>query len=133
MAVKTYRVTLQLDESGHWIARVPDVPGCHTYGRTIHQAMERIREALSLFVRGAARANLVEDVQLPAAARERLSRVQQLRREAAARAEKAQAETVRTAKELTKKLGLSERDTARLMGISHQRVHQLVGASIPRS
>jgi len=125
--MRTYRVTLERDEDGWWIADVPDVPGCHTQGKTIRQAMERIREALSLFVRGAAKARLVEDVHLPAAAKARLARLEKLRREAAARAEETQAETAKAAKELTLKVGLSERDAARLMGISHQRVHQLVG------
>jgi predicted RNase H-like HicB family nuclease len=125
--MKTYRVKLERDEDGWWVAEVAEIPQCHTQGRTIRQAMERIREALSLFVRGAAKANLVEDVRLPAPAKERLARLEELRRQAVASAEEAQAATAKTARELTRKLGLSERDTARLMGISHQRVHQLVG------
>jgi len=48
--VKTYRVVLKPDESGQWIAGVPSVRGCHTYGRSFSEARSRIREALSLFV-----------------------------------------------------------------------------------
>ena len=46
---------------------LPDVPGCHTYGRTIDQARARLREALSLFVaeRTAAAAEFDEDIRLP--------------------------------------------------------------------
>jgi predicted RNase H-like HicB family nuclease len=60
--VKTYRVVLQLDESGHWIAAVPAVRGCHTYGDSLSEAWSRIREALSLFVPQAASARLVGHV-----------------------------------------------------------------------
>ena len=69
--MKTYRVVYELDESGHWIAAVPSVKGCHTYGRSIRQARDRIREALALFVRDAARVRLVDDVRLPADVRRR--------------------------------------------------------------
>ena len=36
--VKTYRVVYELDESGHWIATVPAIRGCHTYGRSLSEA-----------------------------------------------------------------------------------------------
>ena len=66
--VKDYRVVYELDESGHWIATVPAVKGCHSYGRSIREARERIREALGLFVKDAGRAHFVDDfrVSLPA-------------------------------------------------------------------
>ncbi|CAN5754595.1 hypothetical protein BH18ACT17_BH18ACT17_13970 [soil metagenome] len=38
----TYEVRLTRDESGVWLAKVPSVPGCHTHGRSIEQAMNRI-------------------------------------------------------------------------------------------
>ena len=44
----TYHVELERDERGWWIASVPAVPGAHTQGRSIDQAMKRIREALSI-------------------------------------------------------------------------------------
>jgi predicted RNase H-like HicB family nuclease len=44
----TYQVELERDERGWWAASVPAVPGAHTQGRSIAQAMNRIREALSL-------------------------------------------------------------------------------------
>src|SRR5207237_4953955 len=37
MVEVTYRVEVKRDEDGAWIARVPHVPGCHTYGRTLAQ------------------------------------------------------------------------------------------------
>ncbi len=48
--MKSYRVVYELDESGQWIATVPRVKGCHTYGRSLSEARARIREALGLFV-----------------------------------------------------------------------------------
>lgn len=63
--MKTHRVVLELDESGHWIAAVPAVRGCHTYGHSLSEARSRIREALSLFVPDAATAKLVDSAHLP--------------------------------------------------------------------
>lgn len=54
LAMKKYRVVFQLDESGAWIATVPAVRGCHSYGRSLNEARERVREALALFVPDAA-------------------------------------------------------------------------------
>lgn len=57
-----YKVVFERDESGAWIARIPAVRGCHTYGRTLGEARRRIREALRLFVRDARRARLIDEV-----------------------------------------------------------------------
>ncbi len=76
-AMKRYRVVYELDESGHWIATVARVKGCHTYGRSLSEARSRVREALSLFVNDSARAELADEIRLPADMRrlaERLSR-----------------------------------------------------------
>jgi predicted RNase H-like HicB family nuclease len=43
---KRITVTFERDERG-WLARVPDVQGCHTWGRTIREARANIREALA--------------------------------------------------------------------------------------
>ena len=32
MKAARYRLVIERDESGAWIGRVPEVPGCHTYG-----------------------------------------------------------------------------------------------------
>src|SRR6266508_1170096 len=60
-----YTVVYERDESGAWNAHVPEVPGCHTYGRSIRQAARRIREALELWVDDAAQAELVPEIRLP--------------------------------------------------------------------
>ena len=43
------RVIIERDGAGAWIASVPSIPGCHTYGWSIAQASSRIREALLLW------------------------------------------------------------------------------------
>jgi predicted RNase H-like HicB family nuclease len=123
--VKSYRVVYELDESGHWIATVPSVKGCHTYGRSIHEATERIREALGLFVGDAARARLVSSVRLPAKVKALIERQQTARSRAEREQQRARAIVCRAVVALTKELGLSVRDAGELLGISHQRVQQL--------
>ena len=41
-----YTVLIAQDEDGIYIAKVPDITGCYTQGKTVEQAMERIREAI---------------------------------------------------------------------------------------
>jgi predicted RNase H-like HicB family nuclease len=123
--VKSYRVTYELDESGHWIATVPVVKGCHTYGRSIHEARERIREALGLFVRDAARARLVDVVRLPAGVLSLLAQQRQARSRAERQQQRASLVLARAVKRLRGDLGLSVRDAGELLNLSHQRVQQL--------
>lgn len=124
--MKSYRVVYELDESRHWTATVPAVKGCHSYGRSINEARTRVREALGLFVRHAARARLVDDVRLPAAVRDLLDRA----RSARIRAERQQAQAMQAtraaARRISGEVGLSVRDTGELLGVSHQRVQQLL-------
>jgi predicted RNase H-like HicB family nuclease len=57
-----YTAVYEQDPDGTWIVHVPEVAGCHTQGRTIDQARERIREALGLWVDNAESAEIVDDV-----------------------------------------------------------------------
>lgn len=121
-----YRVDITRDESGMWLARVPDVPGCHTYGRTLEQARRRIREALGLWVPHAEQANLEYRVRLPADVRVELQRARSARERSARAQVDAHEATVHAARDLTQRLGLSLRDASELLELSHQRVQQLV-------
>ncbi len=117
--MKTYRVVYEIDESGHWIATIPTVRGCHTYGRSLSEARSRIREALSLFVPRAGSAKLVDDVRLPPPMRRLVLQYRSAR--AHAEEDRKRAETA--ARQLAARL--SRRDAADLLEISHQRVQQL--------
>jgi len=118
--MKRYRVVYGLDESGHWIATVPRVKGCHTYGRSLSEARARIREALGLFVDDAARAELTDEIRLPAEMRRLVVSFRAARERA--ESERKQAEVA--ARQLAERL--SRRDAAELLNISHQRVQQLI-------
>lgn len=130
--MKNYRIVYELDESGHWIATVPAVKGCHSYGRSINEARERVREALGLFVNDAGRARLVDDIRLPANVRALLVRQRAARSRAEREKERARAVVARAVAALTGGLGLSVRDAGELLDISHQRVQQLRGSRTPR-
>jgi predicted RNase H-like HicB family nuclease len=55
-----YTVEFRPDEDGRvWLAQVSEVPPCHTFGGSPAQALERVREALGLFVDDAGTAELV--------------------------------------------------------------------------
>ena len=123
--MKTYTVEYERDESGWWVASVKGVRGCHTQGRTIDEARRRIREALSLFVKDAGRAKLVDDVRLPAGVRRKMKVLSSIRRAVDVRQAKAQVLARKAVDDLTKGMGLSLRDAGRLLGLSHQRVQQL--------
>jgi len=122
----TYRVVVKRDESGAWIARVPEVPGCHTYGRTLAQVKGRAREALGLWVDDAGTAELDWDIRLPAGLRNELRTAKAVRDRAAKAQAAAQEKVAVAARDMTEKFGLSLRDAADLMGLSHQRVQQIV-------
>ena len=120
-----YRVEVERDESGAWIGRVSDIPGCHTYGRSLRQLRTRVPEALSLWVDNADKADLEFDIRLPAGMRSRVRSARAAQEKAARVQEEAQRSLVLAAKELTETFGLSVRDAADLIGLSHQRVQQL--------
>ena len=125
--MKTYRVIYERDESGAWIVDIPDVAGCHTHGRTIEQARERIREALSACVppKTAAAAKFNEEIRLPDRVKRYVRTVKDLRaRLVAMRNELAKVER-KAVKGLRKDAKLGHRDAGEILGLSHQRVHQL--------
>jgi len=126
--VKRYRVVLERDETGVWIATVPSVSGCHSYGRSLVEAKRRVQEALALWVDDATDAELTDDVRLPRDA------VAAVRRSVGARAKLTQARDVAgsATTDAARRLvdaGLGVRDAAYLLGLSHQRVQQLLRSS----
>ena len=46
--VRNFTVLIEQDEDGVYVAKVPDIQGCYTHGKTIQQVMERIKEAIQV-------------------------------------------------------------------------------------
>ena len=124
-AVNTYTVTYERDAAGWWVASVQGIPGCHTQGRSLAEARRRIREALSLFVPHADKAELTANVKLPASVRERVKRYLAARQRAEEEQARALALATETVQSLRKELHLSVRDAGEVLGLSFQRVQQL--------
>lgn len=45
-----FTVLIEQDENGTYIAKVPDISGCYTQGKTVEQAVERIKEAIQVCI-----------------------------------------------------------------------------------
>jgi predicted RNase H-like HicB family nuclease len=45
-----YRVLIEQDEDGIFVAEVPSLPGCISQGQTRVQATENIKEAIALYL-----------------------------------------------------------------------------------
>jgi predicted RNase H-like HicB family nuclease len=128
---KTYTVTYERDDKGFWVARVKGVAGCHTQGRTIAQARDRIREALALFDEHADEARLEDNVRLPVDVNRLVSAQRSARSKRAAMEARLSDLNVKAARALTRQVGLSLRDAGELLGASQESVRQWVEA--PRS
>lgn len=124
MTERRYTAVVVRDEDGYWFVDFPDVPGCHTQGRTLRAARERMRDALSLFVDDADRGEIVEDLRLPSNALAAVRRTAQLREQAAETQQESQA-AARVAVRILLDAGLTLRDVGDVLGLSFQRVHQL--------
>lgn len=48
LKVLNFKVLIEQDEDGVFVASVPAIPGCHTQGRTYEEVMENIKEAIRL-------------------------------------------------------------------------------------
>jgi len=48
--VHEFSVVVLEDETGGYIAIVPELPGCHTQGDSLDEVMKNIREAIELYL-----------------------------------------------------------------------------------
>ena len=46
--ITDFTVFIEQDEDGVYVAKVPEIEGCYTQGKTLQEALERIKEAIEL-------------------------------------------------------------------------------------
>lgn len=51
-------VLLYTDGDGNWIAEVLSLPGCHSDGKTREEAIERVKEAIEVYIEDLEQRNL---------------------------------------------------------------------------
>jgi len=47
-----FNVLIEQDEDGIYIAKVPEIQGCYTQGKSIGEVLERIKEAIEVCLEG---------------------------------------------------------------------------------
>lgn len=47
-----FTVLVEQDEDGIFVVRVPEISGCYTQGKTLQEALERIKEAIEVCLEG---------------------------------------------------------------------------------
>jgi len=120
-----YRVNVTRERDA-WLADVPDVPGAHTFARSLSALQRSVREVVVLMTDRPDDAvdDFDLDVRYEIGDSSAAVAVARRARAEAERAERASAEAVRQAvAELPS--SLSVRDVAALLGVSHQRVAQV--------
>jgi predicted RNase H-like HicB family nuclease len=45
---RAFKVIIERDEEGYYVASVPELHGCHTQAKSLDTLMERIREVIEL-------------------------------------------------------------------------------------
>jgi hypothetical protein len=127
---RAYRVVVTR-EGTTWLADVPELPGAHTFARTLPALDRAVREVVVL-------AADLPDEAMPTLTLEyeyhtghpaldaETAKVRSLRKQAERLSEEASASTATAARRLVAN-GVSVRDAAALLGVSPQRVSQLTG------
>ncbi|HWE89974.1 MAG TPA: hypothetical protein VG317_10985 [Pseudonocardiaceae bacterium] len=132
MSDRTYRVVVT-HEDGAWLADMPELPGAHTFARTLPSLERAVREVVVLMADLPDEA--IDQVDLgwefhtgDTILDRETARVRRLRAEAEKIHAEATASTARLARELIER-GTSVRDAAVLLGVSAQRISQVAGRS----
>ena len=45
-----FYVIIERDEDGYYVADVPELPGCHTQAKSLDKLLQRVREAIELYL-----------------------------------------------------------------------------------
>jgi len=53
-----FTVVIEQDEDGLYVAKVPDIVGCSTQGKTVEQVLERAKEAIQVCIEADERTRL---------------------------------------------------------------------------
>jgi predicted RNase H-like HicB family nuclease len=120
-----YRVNVTRERDA-WLADVPDVPGAHTFARSLSALQRSVREVIVLMTDRPDDAldDFDLDVRYDIGDSSAAVAVARRARAEAEQAERASAEAIRRAvAELP--ASLSVRDVAALLGVSHQRIAQV--------
>lgn len=126
--VKTYTARLEREKDGRWTVELEEEPRVHTWGKTVEQALARMREAAALWFQiDEGDIELVPHPVLPKATDRTVEQARQAR-EQARNADRLAVERTRKAVAALANRGISMRDAAAILGISHQRVHQLLAS-----
>ena len=48
--IREFNVVIERDSEGYYVASVPVLPGCHTQSKSLDQLIERIQEAIDLYL-----------------------------------------------------------------------------------
>ncbi len=48
LVLRQFDVIIERDDEGHYVASVPQLPGCHTQAKSLDEVTQRIREAIEL-------------------------------------------------------------------------------------
>ena len=129
--VQTYTARLEREKDGRWTVELEEEPRVHTWGKTVDQALARMREAAALwFQTEEDQIELVPRPVLPKATDKTVEQARQAREQARS-ADRLAIEQTRKAAAALASRGISMRDAAAILGISHQRVHQLLATEVP--
>jgi len=47
---REYTVLIEKDEDGYFVGEVVELPGCYSQAKTVEELMERMKEAISLYL-----------------------------------------------------------------------------------
>jgi predicted RNase H-like HicB family nuclease len=45
-----FAVIVERDEDGYYVASVPELPGCHTQAKKLDKLMDRVKEAIEVYL-----------------------------------------------------------------------------------
>jgi predicted RNase H-like HicB family nuclease len=126
-----YRANVHRDETGVWIARVPDLVGVHSNAKRLDQIAPRIAEAIAVALDidvSAEEIVLAIDYRHLGLALEDSTAIQAAidARAAMHAAQRSAEEASLAAVQTLASHGFTLRDIGSLIGMSHQRIHQLV-------